>query len=302
MDKFGIIGSPVKGSRSPQLFNAAYDGKYSYDLIEGSDFLQSWKTFLEEYKAINVTAPFKEDAFAQVLALAREGLAEISGPCFKIKATNLVVKGEKGLSAHNSDFSGIILSVAEAYFPGLVAQCYDLYGGRGHVKVHQFIKQNIEEVFGQRPQALVIGTGGAGKAAAVAAAEMGFATALMNRTSEKAAAICRDLPEYGFIPVPFSDFKGAVRECDLVIYTLPVAVDAINGLEAADFAGEGSRPKVLLEANYKTPAFSGDVMNRLQAGGCHYVHGSNWLLYQALAGYGLMTGETPLFSRMQQLI
>ena len=67
MEKFGIIGDPVKGSRSPAIFKAGYDGKYDYDLIEGSDFEKSCNRFLSEYKAVNVTAPFKENAFRKVL-------------------------------------------------------------------------------------------------------------------------------------------------------------------------------------------------------------------------------------------
>ena len=63
MDKFGIIGNPVAGSMSPRLFAAAYDGRWAYELIEGSDFEASWARFLQEYKGINITAPFKEAAF-----------------------------------------------------------------------------------------------------------------------------------------------------------------------------------------------------------------------------------------------
>ncbi|MBQ4284822.1 MAG: hypothetical protein II720_00005, partial [Bacteroidales bacterium] len=33
-----------------------------------------------------------------------------------------------------------------------------------------------------------------------------------------------------------------------------------------------------------------------------YIPGINWLLYQALTGYGLMTGRTPDFAAMQDSI
>ena len=289
--RFGLIGTGIGESRSPQLFRAAYDSRYPYDLLDGTDFLPLWKRFLEEYQAVNITAPFKQDAFAQGLQLARNGYAGISGPCFKIGATNLVVKTAEGLMFHNSDFSGIILSVAEACFPGVVGHCYDVYGEKGYIKVHQFVKENLDSLYGYKPQALIVGCGGAGRAAAVAAAEMGFATALMNRTHEKAQALAADLPEYGFIPVPISDFPAALEECDLVIYTLPEAIPAIDGLTEGRFRGEGGPGKVILEANYKTPAFSGEVRRRLEAAGAHYVSGMQWLMYQAVTGYGLMTGE-----------
>ena len=77
MGRFGLIGDPIATSKSPLLFEAAYkeqeqpDGSpYKYDLIEGADFEASFKKFEEEYSAINVTAPFKELAYAKVEELA----------------------------------------------------------------------------------------------------------------------------------------------------------------------------------------------------------------------------------------
>jgi shikimate 5-dehydrogenase len=227
------------------------------------------------------------------MQLARNGYAGISGPCFKIGATNLVVKTAEGLMFHNSDFSGIILSVAEACIPGVVGHCYDVYGEKGYIKVHQFVKENLDSLYGYKPQALIVGCGGAGRAAAVAAAEMGFATALMNRTHKKAQALAADLPEYGFIPVPISDFPAALEECDLVIYTLPVALEEIAGLSADDLVSTNGAGKRILEANYRQPSFDGAAQFKTAAAGGEYLHGRRWLLYQALAGYGLMTGRTP---------
>ena len=42
---------------------------------------------------------------------------------------------------------------------------------------------------------------------------------------------------------------------------------------------------VILEANYKTPVLEGR--------GRAYVSGLRWLLYQAVAGYEIFTGERP---------
>ncbi len=309
--KFGLIGHPIAESQSPLLFEKAYGGKYEYDLIEGSDFEASYARFLDEYQAVNVTAPFKLQAFEKALALSRDGRGLVSGPCFKIKAANILVKGPEGVEAHNSDFTGIILSVAEAYYPGLTAQCYEHFGSRGYIKVHQFFRQNIGQIFSEKPQALIVGCGGAGRAAAVAAAEMGFDVALMNRTPSVAQALAEEMPEYGFIAVPMSDFRNAFRECELVIYTLPMAVDAISDLTVDDFAGDNHNlksaqranpgsplgeftpSKVILEANYKTPAFSGPVLDKLRFAGALYLPGSHWLTNQALTGYPLMTAETP---------
>lgn len=309
MGKFGLIGDPIKKSGSPALFAAAYRGKtqpdgsgYSYDLIEGSDFEASWQRFIEEYSAINVTAPFKEMAYEKVLELSDKGEGLISGPVARIGATNLLVKGRGGIEAHNSDFTGIVIAVAEAYYPGIVREFIKEYGDRFFIKIHQFFLMSLGRRFTRQLQALIVGCGGAGRAAAVAAAELGFATALMNRTTEKAQAICDAMPEYGFIVDPVTDFKEAVKECDLIIYTLPMALPEITDFSADDFVTVGTDcPKVILEANYKSPSFDGIAQMKLNSAEGIYIPGDKWLLYQALTGYPLMTGVSPDLDSMESI-
>lgn len=299
MDKFGLIGTGIQDSKSPILFEAGYNGRHPYELLDYKDFESAWSRFVSEFRAVNVTSPFKEEAFEKVVRLTMEGKGEISGPSAKIGAANLIVKTEQGIEAHNSDFTGIILSVAEAYFPGIVKMCYKEFGDRGYIKVHQFMQQNIQSLFSLAPQALIIGCGGAGKAAAVAAAEMGFSTVLMNRTQEKAQALADRLPEYNFLTDPITDFKEAFKECDLIIYTLPTKLPEIEELDYNHFRGESKlSKKVVFEANYKSPSFSDEKLAVMQENGCQYISGKNWLLYQALTGYGLMTGEEPDFAEM----
>ena len=99
MDRFGLIGHPIAHSLSPALFRAAYGGKYAYDLIETPDFEEAWARFLAGYKAINVTAPFKGNAYER---------ADWKSPeCARSGATNLVVKTPEGLKAYNSDYLGV---------------------------------------------------------------------------------------------------------------------------------------------------------------------------------------------------
>ena len=66
--KYGLIGYPISHSKSPQLFRAAYSSHpdMTYDLIEEQDFEKAWRIFLDRYDAVNVTAPFKGDAFRKV--------------------------------------------------------------------------------------------------------------------------------------------------------------------------------------------------------------------------------------------
>lgn len=209
MDRFGLIGHPIAHSLSPALFTAAYGGKYAYDLIETPDFDEAWRRFLAGYKAINVTAPFKGDAFARVDWKSPE--------CGRVGATNLVVKTPDGTKAYNSDYRSV---------------------------------KALLEPLGCRTAA-VVGYGGAGKAALAAAEDLGLDTRLYRH----------------------AEVAGGVQ-ADVVIYTLPRAVEGIDRIDCAH----------LLEANYKDPCLAGRP---------GYIPGSAWLLMQAVTGYALMTGEAP---------
>lgn len=99
MDKFGLIGHPIAHSLSPRLFSAAYGGRYRYDLIQTPDFDEAWEIFLREYRAINVTAPFKGQAYDR---------ADWKSPeCGRVGATNLCVNTAEGIKAYNSDYLGV---------------------------------------------------------------------------------------------------------------------------------------------------------------------------------------------------
>ena len=284
MKRFGLIGYPIKGSLSPALFRAGYHGKYTYDLIEAPDFSAAYRKFLENYDGVNVTAPFKEEAFR---------MAGTADPvCVKTGATNLMVKGQHGIYAFNSDYTGIQRSLAEALVPDMAAAGTEE------------IRKRTAEIYGREPEALVIGCGGAGKAAAVAAADLGMRTTLMNRTESKAENFAAALPGYRFRTQPIDSFGEAFWRSDIIIYTLPGSIPGIRELLSS--AGTLSRdtPKLILEANYKTPSFSKDIIMGI-ASMCpetRYIGGLRWLLHQAAGGYELFTGEKPDFLAMEQVL
>lgn len=147
MIRFGLIGDPISHSVSPEIFSKAYGGRWPYDLIEGADFNASWKRFLDEYQAINITAPFKEPAFREVMA---NGVmdAEVQA----IGAINIAVKEADGrIHGYNSDFLGVM-------------------------------KVLRDHGFGEGATVVVAGFGGAGKAAAAAGKALGCDVVICNRT------------------------------------------------------------------------------------------------------------------------
>ena len=246
MKKFGLIGHPIAHSLSPALFKAGYDGRYPYELIEEETFDAAYSRFIDGYDGINVTAPFKEHAFAKADIVAKE--------CSAIGAANILVKTPEGIKAYNSDYLG----------------------------VRMWIQENMGN--DSTKTVLVVGAGGAGKAAAAAAASLGLKTTIINRTMAKAAEWAERQGTYEYIIKSVEDFAEEFRRNDIVIYTLPVALPQISGLDRSEI----EEKKALLEANYKDPVLRGN--------------GKIWLLYQAVTGYELFTGEKPNLGQMSDVI
>lgn len=159
MPKLAVIGHPVAHSRSPAMQNAAL----------GALELEDWI-----YRAIDA-AP---DAFEMtVRELASVGYAgvnvtvphkeaalaladEASEASQQIGAANTLVFRDKGIEAHNTDADGLLASLPDS-------------------------------PRGQR--VLVLGAGGAARAAIWALRWEGAEVEVWNRTPEKAAALCAEL-------------------------------------------------------------------------------------------------------------
>ena len=279
--KFGLIGHPIAHSLSPALFKAGYDGKYPYELIETGDFEKAYQKFLDSYDGINVTAPFKELAYAKADILSEE--------CKVIKATNLLVKTPEGIKAYNSDYLGVrrwLSEVAEGLkrTPPTPSSWAPPPAARGVARfsnplpLHTAIK------------VLIVGLGGAGKAAAAAAESLGMEVIRMNRT-------VRDEQTQ-----PLSDFRECFREADIIIYNIPAAIPELEELTDSDFAP--GKPKHIMEANYRNPSFDEALIRKMKAANplAEYTGGKTWLLYQAVTGYEIFTGEKPDLQRMSDVL
>ena len=303
--KFGLIGHPIARSLSPMLFNAAYDGKYPYDLIQGEDFETSYKRFLDEYDGINVTAPFKELAFAKADIISEE--------CRMAQATNLLVKTPEGIKAYNSDLLGVRLWLQEI----TASTASGVPAGEKRATPLALFDAGTPEAEQSRFTVLVCGCGGAGKAVAAAAAMLGMKCILMNRDITRAENLAKHINEnaagisQGQIGQacnelatvrPLKDFCECFREADIIIYNIPSAIEEINMLTDKDF-NKGT-PKHILEANYKNPSFDETFVQKMQETNpeATYTSGRTWLLYQALTGYEIFTGEKPDLAKMSDVL
>ncbi len=233
--KLGLIGYPIAHSRSPQLFAAAHPGgEHTYDLIEEPEFEKAYNTFLGGYDAVNVTMPFKELAYFR----CTPGSEAVS----QIKAVNILKKASGGrILGFNSDYLGVLKILREENPAG-------------------------------RP-CLVVGSGGAAKAAAVAAAEAGFSVTMTNRSFEKCHAFVRHCS----IPLKAAELDGLdTTPFSHIIYAVPVPVAQLSEW---DFAG-----KTVMEANYANPCLE----EKCRREGARYLSGLVWLQAQADTGFEIM--------------
>lgn len=231
--KFGLIGYPIGHSLSPILFKEAYP-EHDYDLIETPDFNEAMAIFRNGYKAVNVTSPFKEKAF--MAADRSDDRTALIG------AANILRNETDGsVSAFNSDYTAVRL----------------------------LLERHMEN--GAARKALVIGCGGAGKAAALAALDHGLETILANRTVSRAVEYCRRIG--GGTAVSLEEAVGHIRGCGIILFTLPVSAGMAETIEACGIT--------CIEANYRNPSLSGSRI----------IPGEEWLKAQAVTGYALMLEE-----------
>lgn len=244
--KFGLIGYPISHSLSPQLFSRAFpDGGFTYDLIENPSFEAAYSIFLKNYDAVNVTAPFKDAAF-----LKADRYEYVTG---LLKATNLLKKQDGLVYAWNTDYLGVrsVLQVSMDHF--------------------------------KNSDVLVVGCGGAGKAAALAAADLGMSVSILNRTIAKAVDFISSVSGFNKGEMRAVSMDDALLRCEeygVIIYTIP---GRSEGFEKLNLEG-----KTVFEANYRNP-----VLAQNQKEGCpyFYISGLKWLEAQADFGFKIMTSK-----------
>ena len=214
---------------------------------------------MKSYDAVNITAPFKEFAFDKAKLRSHE--SELIG------AANILVKTTRGLSCFNSDCTAV-RTLLENFNSNAT--------GSGRLR-------NV----------LVVGCGGAGKAAAVAAFMLGLDVTLMNRNIARALTFVHHLSSSKVSALPIDRFQSELFRHDAMIYTLPTVLDPPPFSSDIDTnQPESPNLKLIIEANYRDPAFTPEILGRLPQT-VEYIPGEQWLLQQALTGYGLMTGINP---------
>jgi shikimate dehydrogenase len=241
---FAVAGNPILHSRSPLIFQAALNalGMHNYYYLRfASSRVQEITQAMREIpiSGFNVTSPFKE----QVIPL----LDDIDDGARKIGAVNLIVNENGKLKGFNTDVAG----VENAFLENGV----------------MLTGKNV----------VVLGAGGAAKAAVVALVAADANVVIINRTFKKAESLaeiftCR--------AAPVEDMGKEIAEADILVSCLPVGtrVVPVHALRQG---------LVILDANYgeTTTLVSEGVRN-----GCTIIDGREWLLHQGVKAFTYFTG------------
>ena len=231
MKKFALIGNPISHSRSPRLFKEAFPGSgMSYDLVERQTVEESI-AFLKE----------KGYSGANVTSPFKESVMQfVTDPDETTKtlgATNLILfKGSKVYS-YNTDYLAVRRIIREL--------------------------NNISS-------AIVIGCGGAGKAAALACKDEGLETLITNRTQKKAKDFAKHI---GIKAISIAEAKLLLENSKgiLAIYAIPEA----DGILSDTLKNKKQSSDItIIEANYKDPCLNPES-------------GLKWLKYQAEESFKL---------------
>lgn len=242
---FAVTGNPILHSKSPNMFNAMFqhngkDAEYLYFAAEtAEEALFLFKKL--GAKGMNVTSPFKE-TIGRLLDVVHDE-AKILG------SVNTVVNENGELHGYNSDFYGVIQSFTDAGISLQGKKC------------------------------LVIGAGGAGKAAAYGLHSQAADVTIVNRTLSKARNAANII---GCNYSEIEKLQELVGTCEILISALQQNVNPIEE--------QWLTPQhIVFDANYK----SSPLVEMAQRCGCTIVSAEDWLLNQAVASYALFLGEQP---------
>ena len=250
----GVIGYPIKHSVSPAMHNAAL-------LHEGIEGI---------YLAFEVKPDRLRDAVFGAKALGFRGLnvtipfkesvvefVELEGEAAKIKTVNTIDLVE--MVGYNTDVYGVKAALSGTELGGKTA--------------------------------LVVGAGGAGKAAALALLDMGSTVIVANRTEEKGREAAEMLRRYGggiFWPVSrVEELKGKV---DVVVNATPLGM---RGFKAEIPVPPSMLDGVELVFDTVYNPMETPLIREAKRRGCKVVYGIEMLVHQGAKAFEIWTGIEP---------
>jgi len=186
MDLYAVMGNPINHSKSPVIHTqfaelTKQDLIYSAMLVPKDGFNSAVADFFKgSGRGLNITVPFKEEAFAYVDAMSER--AQIA------KAVNTLILQEDGtVLGENTDGAGLVRDLTVNLNVHLIGRRVLILGAGGAVR------GVLKPILDEQPQSITIA----------------------NRTFEKAEALASEFSQYG--DVVAQKFENVAGEFDVII-------------------------------------------------------------------------------------
>ncbi len=252
---YAIIGKPVLHSMSPQMHNALLEnlGIDGHYIRIAPENREDGLRIAKEIgvAGMNITAPFKD-----IIGI----VDEVEPIARKIGAVNTVLIRDGRTTGYNTDYLGVV----------------------NPIKMHTKISGK---------KAVVLGAGGAARAAVVGLLEEGAEVTIANRTKENAEKLAKELGCRA-CSLDQKELENALHDCSIIIGCLST--------------GEKVVPKELLrnDMTILEAYYSGEsaLLKDGREAGAIVLDGMEWLVYQGVRVFELFTGKVPDVELMKKSI
>ncbi|WP_168120743.1 shikimate dehydrogenase [Paenibacillus sp. HB172176] len=270
-DLYGVIGDPVRHSKSPIMLNKAFreagvNGVYTAFHITPDklgDFITGVRAM--NIRGVNVTIPHKQHVM--------ELIDEIDADALAIGAVNTIVNENGRLIGYNTDGIGYVRSLKEEAVASL--------GGK-HI--------------------VVIGAGGASRGIVYALLkEKPARVTIANRTIEKAEQLARSLDCGGteMHVEPNERLEPLCGEADLVINTTSIGM--FPKVEEAPVRGSWMKPGAVASDLIYNPLKT-TFLKEAEAQGCIVHSGLGMFIYQGAYAFEYWTGKPAPVDAMREIV
>ncbi|MBK8180705.1 MAG: type I 3-dehydroquinate dehydratase [Planctomycetes bacterium] len=256
---FAVVGSPIAHSISPRVHTrllraAGLDAVFV--ALESRDLSRSLaRLSAPNWRGLAITAPLKTAAFE--LARTRDRESE------RARACNTLVRTQEGWSGHNTDVAGV--------------------------------RDTLAPVLARRklpsPRALVLGAGGAARAALTALEFLGARSCVCARDAARALDLAR---EFGAEVLAW-DARGNALVFDVIVQCTPVGLGGgASPLPESAIAADA----VVLDAVYRPQ--DTELLLAARRRGAETLSGVRWFAGQAARQFELMNGMPPSMDLMEE--
>jgi 3-dehydroquinate dehydratase/shikimate dehydrogenase len=259
---FGVVGNPIAHSLSPRVQGMAFkaaklDAVYvAFEPRELEGFLALAEA--PNFRGFSITAPFKQEAFR-----LSSGHDEASR---RTRAVNTLLRERSGWKGANTDVAAVRDTLAQVF--------------------HFHARTPGSPVALAAAHALVLGTGGAARAAVHALGTLDARVTVAGRSEGSARALAY---EFGCQHAAWSAIPGLTY--DVLVNTTPVG-SAAQQPGALALPAEWIRPGTLvLDAVYRPIKTA--LLAAAHGRGCTAVPGAEWFVRQAALQFRLFTHQEP---------